>query len=100
MEALGNPTRLAIYRLLVRAGDGGLVVGEIQRAIGIPPSTLSHHIAWLVRAGLLTQERESRELRCRVAFDHMRELLGFLTAECCEGVAIEDEVSALDRAGP
>jgi DNA-binding transcriptional ArsR family regulator len=86
LEALGNPKRLAIYRLLVRAGDHGLAVGDVQRALGIPASTLSHHVAWLGRAGLVTQERLGREIRCRVDYGVMRGLVGFLTEACCVGV--------------
>ncbi len=90
MEALGNQTRLSIYRLLVQAGDDGLIVGQIQRALDIPGSTLSHHIAALVRAGLVDQQRISRELRCRARYDTMRDMLAFLTDECCTGVALEE----------
>ena len=89
MEALGNLTRLTIFRLLVKAGADGLVVGQIQRALEIPASTLSHHVACLVRAGLVAQERRSRELICRTRYDTMFEVLSFLTDECCAGVSIE-----------
>lgn len=90
MEALGNGTRLRIYRLLVRAGEDGLIVGQVQRALDIPASTLSHHIATLVRADLVSQQRISRELRCRARYDTMRGVLDFLTAECCTGVTLEE----------
>ena len=64
LEKLGNPTRLEIFRLLVRAGSEGLAVGEIQDHLGIPASTLSHHLAHLVHVGLVHQAREGRVLRC------------------------------------
>ena len=57
LEALGNPTRLQLYRTLVRAGDEGLPVGRIQEKLDIAASTLSHHLKRLVDTGLVTQER-------------------------------------------
>ncbi len=86
LEKLGNPTRLMIYRLLVRAGPDGMAVGEVQAHLGIPGSTLSHHIGQLVGAGLVHQDREGRVLRCTPNFEMMDDLLGFLTEECCRGV--------------
>jgi len=83
LEKLGSPARLEIFRLLVRAGDPGLSVGEIQSHLGIPASTLSHHIAQLSRAGLLEQTREGRVLRCHPNWAMMNELIAFLTDECC-----------------
>lgn len=87
LAELGNPARLMAYRLLVRAGDEGLTVGEIQRALDMPASTLSHHIAHLVGADLITQRREGRTQRCRARFATMDALLDFLTRECCVGGA-------------
>lgn len=87
LEKLGNPTRLEIFRLLVRAGRDGLTVGEIQDHLGIPASTLSHHIAHLVNVGLLHQAREGRILRCTPDFALMNQLVEFLTEQCCAGVA-------------
>jgi ArsR family transcriptional regulator len=80
---LGNTTRLSIFRLLVRAGKDGLPVGEIQRNLGIPGSTLSHHIQRLVQVGLLNQRRDSRVLYCEPQFEAVRELADFLVSECC-----------------
>ena len=86
LGALGHEARLAIFRLLVRAGDGGLPVGEIGAHLGLAPSTLAHHLAALVSAGLVTQTRSGREVVNRADYAAMRRLLGFLTAECCAGV--------------
>ncbi|RMD62619.1 MAG: ArsR family transcriptional regulator [Alphaproteobacteria bacterium] len=86
MEKLGNPTRLEVFHLLVRAGEDGLAVGDIQRHLGIPASTLSHHLAHLVAADLVQQVREGRVLRCRPNFARMNAVLAFLTEECCVGV--------------
>lgn len=83
LEALGNPTRLKIYRALVRAGDDGLPVGKLQSRLDIAPSTLSHHLKSLIVVGLVTQERQSTTLVCRAAYDVMDGLVGFLVSECC-----------------
>jgi len=80
---LGNQTRLRIVRLLVRAGGEGRTVGDIQREIGIPASTLSHHLSHLRSAGVVWQEREGTLLHCFVDFEMVSELVDFLTAECC-----------------
>lgn len=87
LEKLGHPVRLEIFRLLVRAGNEGLAVGEIQRHVEIPGSTLTHHIARLVTAGLVTQTREGRVLRCTADYARMDDIVASLTAECCIGVA-------------
>lgn len=83
LEALGNPTRLKIYRSLVRAGDPGLPVGRLQERIGIAASTLSHHLHRLILTGLVSQERRSTVLVCRANFPAMDALIGFLSDECC-----------------
>jgi len=80
---LGNTTRLSIFRLLVRAGKDGLPVGELQKNLGIPGSTLSHHLQRLVQVGLLNQRRASRVLYCEPQFDAIRELADYLVSECC-----------------
>jgi DNA-binding transcriptional ArsR family regulator len=83
LEALGNPTRLKIYRALVRAGESGQPVGKLQARLGIPASTLSHHLKALLIVGLITQERDGTTLICRANYPVMEGLIGFLTAECC-----------------
>lgn len=85
LGALGNPTRLSLYRLLVRAGPPGLPVGTLVRTLGTPASTLAHHLACLTRAGLVEQEQRGREVRSRPDFAAMNQLMDFLTAECCTG---------------
>ena len=64
LKELGHPTRLFIFKHLVKAGEQGLPVGELQKQLGIPGSTLSHHISALVSVGLVKQNRESRTLMC------------------------------------
>jgi ArsR family transcriptional regulator, arsenate/arsenite/antimonite-responsive transcriptional repressor len=83
LEALGSPTRLQVYRILVRAGDGGLPVGRLQNRLGIAASTLSHHLHRLILTGLVTQERQATTLICRASYPAMDTLLGFLADECC-----------------
>ena len=83
LEALGNPTRLALYRALVRAGDAGMPVGRLQERLGIAASTLSHHLHRLILTGLVTQERQMTTLICRANYPAMSGLVGFLVNECC-----------------
>ena len=83
LEALGNPTRLQLYRTLVRAGGEGLPVGRIQEKLGIAASTLSHHLKRLVDTGLVTQERQATMLICRANYPSMDALIGYLADECC-----------------
>ena len=83
LEALGQPTRLEVFRLLVKAGEPGLPFGEIQQRTGVPASTLSHHLATLSRAGLVVQTKQGRQNYSAAAFDAMHALVEFLTAECC-----------------
>lgn len=85
LESIGSPTRLAIYRLLVKAGPDGLAVGEIQSRLDIAASTLSHHVSHLIQNQLITQVREGRVLRCLPNYQRMNQVLAFLTDECCSG---------------
>ena len=71
LNALGNPTRLSIFRLLVRAGEAGLSVGSVQAELAIPGSTLTHHLKHLLSVGLIHQERHGTTLLCRADFDQM-----------------------------
>lgn len=86
LAELGNPSRLSAFRLLIQAGPEGLPVKEIQSYLGIPQSTLSHHIAHLVSAGLISQTREGRVLRCRVEYHAIKGVLEFLLRDCCAGI--------------
>lgn len=81
--ALGHEARLAIVRLLMSAHPDGMVVGEIQEELDIPPSTLSHHLDGLQRVGLVGVTREGKYLRYRADAAGLRELLAFLYTECC-----------------
>jgi len=90
LAALGNKTRLRIFKLLVRAGHDGLNVGKIQAHLRIPASTLAHHLATLSRADLLQQSQQGREVRCSVDFETMNGLIAYLTEQCCTGVRLEE----------
>lgn len=96
LEALGNPTRLKVYRALVRAGEGGMPVGRLQDKIGIAASTLSHHLHRLILTGLVSQERQATTLICRANYEVMGDLLGFLADECCADApaAVSGETAA------
>lgn len=83
LDKIGNPTRLRIVRLLVRAGDDGLAVGAIQRKLKIPGSTLTHHIAQLKYAGLIRKERYQSTLFCKMEYQRLAKVVEYLTEECC-----------------
>lgn len=83
MAELGHDTRMSLFRLLVKAGNNGLTVGEIGDHLNVSGSTLSHHISRLMHAGLIRQERDGRMLYCFAELDALREVLGFLEDECC-----------------
>ncbi|HEY9079185.1 metalloregulator ArsR/SmtB family transcription factor [Magnetovibrio sp.] len=85
LGALGNETRLLVFRLLVRAGRDGLNIGQIQEHLGTAPSTLAHHIQTLVHAGLVLQTKKGREVICSANFDTMDALVAYLTDQCCKG---------------
>ena len=88
LDQLGNETRLRIVRLLVRAGDEGRTVGDLQRELDIPASTLSHHLSHLRSAGIVWQERAGTVLNCFVDFKVVSALVDFLTAECCADMSV------------
>jgi DNA-binding transcriptional ArsR family regulator len=85
LAALAQPVRLQVFRALVVRGATGLTPGTMSEALGIPANTLSFHLKELTHAGLVTQERSSRNIIYRAAFARMNALLGYLTENCCEG---------------
>lgn len=94
LAALGHEARLEVFRLLVRAGEEGLIVGDIATNTKLPLSTLAHHLRTLVSAGLVVQERRGREVVNRADFAAVDSTLSFLTSECCQGVALTREDAA------
>jgi ArsR family transcriptional regulator, arsenate/arsenite/antimonite-responsive transcriptional repressor len=85
LSALAHEHRLRAYRLLVEAGPEGLNAGTIAARLRLPPSSLTFHLQNLHRAGLVTQQRRSRELIYAADFDAMNGLIGYLTENCCGG---------------
>lgn len=83
LKELGHPIRLSIYKEVVKYGEKGVPVGTIQGLLGIPSSTLSHHITGLASAKLITQRREGTTLYCVAAYGVLDELIAFLNDECC-----------------
>lgn len=87
LAALAQPTRLEVFRLLVRHEPDGLPAGEVARALSVPHNTMSSHLAILERAGLLASERQSRTITYRASLDQLRDLTLFLIKDCCGGNA-------------
>ena len=85
LAALAQPIRLQLFRALVVAGKQGMTPGTMAQGMGISPSSLSFHLKELTHAGLVTQERASRNLIYRAAYEQMNSLLGYLTQNCCQG---------------
>lgn len=83
LKELGHPTRLGVYKALVNAGERGLPVGDLQKKLEVPGSTLSHHISALVSVGLVRQVREGRILYCVAQYDVLDGIMKFLMEECC-----------------
>jgi DNA-binding transcriptional ArsR family regulator len=87
LAALGQETRLEVFRLLVQRGPDGLPAGTIAQELDLPPSSLTFHLQQLTHAGLITQRRLSRQLIYAADFDAMNTMMGYLTENCCGGNA-------------
>ena len=85
LGALAQTTRLETFRLLVRHEPAGIPAGELARLIDVPQNTMSAHLATLLRAGLVTSERQSRSIIYRAHLNGLRELTLFLLKDCCGG---------------
>jgi ArsR family transcriptional regulator len=85
LGALAQEHRLALFRLLVQAGEKGMAAGAIAEKLGVPNSSLSFHLAQLRSAGLITQERQHRSLIYRANYPAMNGLVDYLTENCCGG---------------
>lgn len=96
LAALAQPVRLRVFRALVLAGPRGMTPSTMAEGLGIPPSSLSFHLKELANAGLVTQERASRNLIYRAGFERMNGLLGYLTENCCQGAECAVEPAAMD----
>lgn len=85
LAALAHQHRLTVFRALIRSGPNGMPAGDIADAVGVPPSTMSHHLAQLERAGLLHSRRVERRIFYAVELEATRRLLAFLIEDCCQG---------------
>jgi len=94
LAALAQPVRLRVFRALVVAGPAGMTPSTMAEGLGIASSSLSFHLKELTHAGLVTQERASRNLIYRAAFEQMNAVLHYLTANCCQGEACELQAAA------
>jgi len=90
LAALAHVYRLAVYRMLVEAGPEGFPAGEIASRLKLPPSSLTFHLQALQRAGLITQERMSRQIIYAADFGAINSLVGYLTENCCARSASAD----------
>lgn len=90
LTALAQSSRLQVFRALVVAGPGGLTPGALAALLEVPAATLSFHLKELLHAGLVSQQRDGRNLIYRAVFEQMNELLAFLTDHCCQGHACLD----------
>ena len=87
LAALAQEVRLRLFRALVVAGSAGLTPGAISEQLTVPATTLSFHLKELIHAGLISQERQGRNLIYRASFATMNDLLAYLTENCCQGQA-------------
>jgi ArsR family transcriptional regulator, arsenate/arsenite/antimonite-responsive transcriptional repressor len=99
LSALAHEHRLGVYRLLVEAGPEGVNAGTIAARLKLPPSSLTFHLQHLHRAGLITQQRNSRQLIYAADFAVMNGLVGYLTENCCVGSSCDTECAPVRDAG-
>ena len=90
LAALAQDHRLAAFRLLVQSGAPGIPAGVLAERLGVPPSSMSFHLAQLANAGLVTQRRESRSIIYSADYAAMNGLMGYLTENCCGGMPCHD----------
>ena len=94
LGALAQEHRLALFRLLVQAGDKGMPAGAIAEALGVPNSSLSFHLAQLRSASLILQERQHRSLIYRANYPAMNALIAYLMQNCCAGANCGSEAAS------
>lgn len=100
LGALAQEHRLAIFRLLVQAGENGMAAGAIAEALGVPPSSLSFHLGQLRLAGLIQQERQHRSLIYRADYAAMNGLVAYLMENCCQGAGCDANASCATTPAP
>ncbi len=94
LAALAQDVRLRVFRALIVAGEEGLTPGAISEQLGVASNTLSFHLKELSHAGLVSQERQGRNLVYRASFQTMNDLLAYLTENCCQGALCLTEEAA------
>jgi ArsR family transcriptional regulator len=87
LSAIAQESRLLVFRLLVKAGPDGMAAGDVARALSVPANTLSAQLLVLSNAGLVRARRDGRSIIYAINFEAMRDLLVFLTEDCCGGRA-------------
>jgi ArsR family transcriptional regulator len=90
-SAMGSPSRLEVLQVLVRAGNAGLPVGDIQKRTGIAASTLAHHIKFLSAADLIRQDKQGRTIINRANFEHLQSLAEYILHQCCSEEDADNE---------
>ena len=93
LSALAQEHRLAAFRILVQAGEQGVPAGVLAEKLGVPPSSMSFHLAQLANAGLVAQRRESRSILYSADYAAMNGLMGYLTENCCGGVPCTGDIA-------
>ncbi len=91
-DALSQETRLRTFRMLIKAGKGGLAAGAISKALGIPHNTMSFHLSHLSNSGIITSQREGRSIIYKANFDIIRDFISFLVQDCCS-----DEIASIHK---
>ncbi|PYQ49268.1 MAG: transcriptional regulator [Acidobacteria bacterium] len=99
LGALAQPSRLAVFRLLVQAGPQGRAAGDIAHEVGVPATTLSFHLTQLGHAGLVRSRRHGRSILYAADYARMQELLDFLMENCCQGSRCVPEAVEKKRSG-
>jgi DNA-binding transcriptional ArsR family regulator len=99
-DALSQRTRLETLKLLVRAGPGGVSAGDLARAMSVPHNTMSAHLSILAAAGLAASERRGRSIIYFAQYPVLRDLIGFLLTDCCQGVAEIVEPQRISSGAP
>lgn len=100
LAALAQANRLAIFRQLVVAGEAGMTPGDLGKALGVAPATLSFHLKELMRAGLLRKHQEGRFIHYQSDFKAMNELIYYLTENCCQGGRCDIDVDLCQAINP
>jgi len=85
LSSLAQPARLQVFRLLVKAGEAGMCAGDLSKKLEVPKNTLSFHLKELANANLVDAERNGRSIIYRLRTESMRQLMLFLTEDCCQG---------------